>query len=159
VTDYGEDNPLLMDYYGFEPSLYELRFKSRGDHVLSERVVQLYKEVEPVLYLWNELTYRRNYQAGLAARLTPRSEPRGRDGRGFNGPGLDHGVFVPFRLMFGEEFIDVPIVQVSIDASLSPEKNWTVGEVLAPLRSGILRRTTIYPIRTADIIHAGKKGF
>ena len=45
MTDYGDSNPLLYDYYGFQPALYKLRFNSRGDHALSERVVQLYKEV------------------------------------------------------------------------------------------------------------------
>lgn len=44
VSDYKE-NPLLMDYYGFQPSLYQLKFKSRGDSVLAQRVVDLYKEV------------------------------------------------------------------------------------------------------------------
>ncbi|KAI0637115.1 Extradiol ring-cleavage dioxygenase class III enzyme subunit B [Trametes polyzona] len=121
VTDYGDENPLLMDYYGFQPELYQLKFKSRGDSALSQRVVQLYKD------------------AGYLARTTTKLEPRGEDGRGFSGPGLDHGVFVPFRLMFGEEFTDIPIVEVSIDGSLDPEKNWAVGEVLAPLRrEGIL---------------------
>jgi aromatic ring-opening dioxygenase catalytic subunit (LigB family) len=50
------------------------------------------------------------------------------------GPGLDHGVFVPFSLMFGETFMDVPIVEVSIDSSLSPEKNWAVGKAVKQLR-------------------------
>ena len=73
-------------------------------------------------------------QAGYLARTTSKLEPRGQDGRGFNGPGLDHGVFVPFRLMFGEEFTDVPIVEVSMDASLDPEANWRIGQVVEPLR-------------------------
>ncbi|KAI0781087.1 Extradiol ring-cleavage dioxygenase, class III enzyme, subunit B, partial [Trametes elegans] len=115
VTDYGDENPLLMDYFGFQPALYELKFKSRGDSALSQRVVQLYKD------------------AGYLARTTTKLEPRGQDGRGFQGPGLDHGVFVPFRLMFGEEFTDIPIVEVSIDGSLDPQKNWALGEVVAPL--------------------------
>lgn len=66
-----------------------------------------------------------------------KTESRGRDGRGFMGPGLDHGVFVPFKLMFGEEFTTVPIVQVSIDGSLDPEKEWQLGKVLSSLRSAI----------------------
>ncbi len=45
VTDYGDENPLLYDYYGFQPPLYQLKFKSRGDSALSQRVVQLYKDV------------------------------------------------------------------------------------------------------------------
>ena len=72
-------------------------------------------------------------QAGYLARLTPKTEPRGMDGRGFSGPGLDHGVFVPFRLMFGEE-TDIPIVEVSMDATLDPQKNWALGEAVEPLR-------------------------
>ncbi|TFK86381.1 Extradiol aromatic ring-opening dioxygenase [Polyporus arcularius HHB13444] len=121
VTDYGDENPLLMDYFGFDPELYELKFKSRGDSALSQRVVQLYKD------------------AGYLARTTSKLEARGADGRGFSGPGLDHGVFVPFRLMFGEEFTDIPIVEVSMDASLDPQKEWALGEVVAPLRrEGIL---------------------
>ncbi|KAL1947686.1 hypothetical protein VTO73DRAFT_13410 [Trametes versicolor] len=121
VTDYGDENPLLMDYFGFPPALYEIKFKSRGDSALSQRVVQLYKD------------------AGYKARTTTKDEARGDDGRGFRGPGFDHGVFVPFRLMFGEEFTDIPIVEVSMDSSLDPEKNWALGEVVAPLRrEGIL---------------------
>ncbi|KAF7338653.1 4,5-DOPA dioxygenase extradiol-like protein [Mycena venus] len=116
VTDYGDDNPLLMDYYGFDPEFYQLKFKSKGDSTLAKRVVELYKE------------------AGQRARLTPKTENRGSDGRGFAGPGLDHGVFIPFRKMFGEEFTDIPIVQVSIDSSLSPEKNWALGKAVTKLR-------------------------
>jgi 4,5-DOPA dioxygenase extradiol len=45
VTDYGENQPLLMDYFGFPQELYELQFTSRGDAELSKRVVNLFKEV------------------------------------------------------------------------------------------------------------------
>ncbi|KAG7086667.1 hypothetical protein E1B28_002607 [Marasmius oreades] len=121
VTDYGDENPLLMDYYGFPEALYQLKFKSRGDSTLTKRVVQLFKD------------------AGYLTRTTTKLEPRGEDGRGFPGPGLDHGVFVPFRIMFGEEFTDLPIVQASIDASMSPEGNWKIGKAVAELRKdGIL---------------------
>lgn len=34
-----------MDYYGFSPELYQLKFKSRGDTKLAQRVVELYKQV------------------------------------------------------------------------------------------------------------------
>lgn len=121
VTDYKEENPLLMDYYGFPPELYQLKFKSRGDSALSQRIVDLYKN------------------AGQKARTTSVLESRGQDGRGFSGPGLDHGVFVPFRIMFGEEFTEIPIVQVSIDSSLDPAKNWELGKAVADLRKeGVL---------------------
>lgn len=121
VTDYGDDQPLLMDYFGFDPELYQLKFSSKGSHELSERVVETFKE------------------AGMLARLTRESETRGRDGRGYMGPGLDHGVFVPFRIMFGHEFKDIPIVQASIDSNLDPEKEWAIGRAVSKLREeGIL---------------------
>ncbi|KAL0947348.1 hypothetical protein HGRIS_013465 [Hohenbuehelia grisea] len=121
VTDYGIENPLLMDYFGFSDDMYKLKFTSRGDTLLAQRVVSLFQ------------------QAGLKARTSPRDETRGDDGRGFEGPGLDHGVFVPFRLMFGEHFTDIPIVQASIDGNLKPEDNWKIGEAVRKLRrEGIL---------------------
>lgn len=49
VTDYGAENPLLMDYFGFQPALYKLKFKSRGDSGLSQRVVELYKQVDLIV--------------------------------------------------------------------------------------------------------------
>ncbi|KAG8989681.1 hypothetical protein FRB94_004154 [Tulasnella sp. JGI-2019a] len=120
VTDYGSNNPLLYDYYGFKKELYEVTFESFGDSALSNQVVDL-------------LT-----KAGISARTTLKEEARGKDGRGFMGPGLDHGVFVPFKLMFGD-WLNIPVMQVSIDGSLNPERNWALGKALDELRSqGIL---------------------
>jgi aromatic ring-opening dioxygenase catalytic subunit (LigB family) len=117
VTDYGSENPLFMDFYGFPPAMYdELKFKSRGDKALAEKIVALYK------------------QAGQLARTTPKSEARGTDGKGMKSSGFDHGVSVPFKIMFGPASLDIPVVQVSIDSSLSPEKNWEVGRVISQLR-------------------------
>lgn len=45
VTDYGDENPIFYDYYGFQPGLYDLKFKSRGDSAVSQRVVELFKSV------------------------------------------------------------------------------------------------------------------
>jgi hypothetical protein len=46
VTDYGDENPLLMDYYyNTDPELYELKFNSRGDTTFSKRVVELFQNV------------------------------------------------------------------------------------------------------------------
>ncbi|KAG2349342.1 Extradiol ring-cleavage dioxygenase, class III enzyme, subunit B [Suillus weaverae] len=124
VTDYGDRNPLLMDYFGFEPYYYQQTFDSKGNRALAERVVLLYKE------------------AGEEAKLSGVRENRGWDGRTSpprQGPGFDHGVFVPFKLMFGDKVDDVPIVQVSIERSDNPEENWAVGKALSKLREeGIL---------------------
>ena len=45
VTDYGDENPLLMDYFNFDPELYKVKFSSRGDTTLSKRVVELFQNV------------------------------------------------------------------------------------------------------------------
>jgi aromatic ring-opening dioxygenase catalytic subunit (LigB family) len=46
--------------------------------------------------------------------------------------GLDHGVFVPFKLIYPKA--DVPIVQLSLKDGLDPEAHLTLGHALAPLR-------------------------
>ncbi|KAJ7649932.1 Extradiol ring-cleavage dioxygenase, class III enzyme, subunit B [Roridomyces roridus] len=125
VTDYGETNPLLYDYFiKIAPSFYEIDFESRGDTVLAQRVVDLYEA------------------SGQRARLTPKTEARGEDvGRGFSGPGLDHGVFIPFRIMFGKVFKDIPIVEI----------NWNVGKAVAKLRDeGILVLSGGFTVHNLD---------
>ena len=42
--------------------------------------------------------------------------------------GLDHGVFIPLMLMYPNA--DIPVVAVSMDASLSAEKNIAIGKAL-----------------------------
>ncbi len=46
--------------------------------------------------------------------------------------GLDHGVFVPLSLMYPAA--DVPVVEMSVHASLDPATHRRLGEALAPLR-------------------------
>src|SRR5689334_24701155 len=46
--------------------------------------------------------------------------------------GYDHGVFVPFLLMFPDA--DVPVVQLSLRADLDPAAHVAIGHALAPLR-------------------------
>jgi hypothetical protein len=36
--------------------------------------------------------------------------------------------------MFGEEFHSVPIVQASVDGTMSPKGNWALGKAITKLR-------------------------
>ncbi len=47
--------------------------------------------------------------------------------------GLDHGVWIPLRLMYPEA--DIPVVQISVPLDLTPQQLYEIGETLQPLRS------------------------
>jgi aromatic ring-opening dioxygenase catalytic subunit (LigB family) len=46
--------------------------------------------------------------------------------------GLDHGVFIPFMLMFPDA--DIPIVQLSLRSDMDPAAHIAIGRALQPLR-------------------------
>lgn len=53
--------------------------------------------------------------------------------------GLDHGVFVPFIHMFLEQPFPLPVIEVSIDSSLDPDREIALGKAVESLRDeGIL---------------------
>jgi aromatic ring-opening dioxygenase catalytic subunit (LigB family) len=102
------------------------------------------EERPPLLYDYYgfpEHTYRLEYPAPGAPQLArevrelltaagiPSREERRR--------GLDHGVFVPFKVIYPEA--SVPILQVSLQRGLDPAAHLRIGRALAPLRSrGVL---------------------
>jgi len=92
-------------------------------------------------YGFPEHTYRLKYPVPGAPELEPRLRSLLTDA-GFelgveSKRGLDHGVFVPFLLIYPNA--DVPIVQLSLQQSLDPALHIAIGRALAPLRKkGIL---------------------
>ncbi|MFZ4648422.1 MAG: 4,5-DOPA dioxygenase extradiol [Patescibacteria group bacterium] len=60
--------------------------------------------------------------------------------------GIDHGAWVPLNSLFPGA--KVPVVQLSIDYSLSPERHYQIGEALRPLRE-----QGIMIIGSGDIVH------
>jgi aromatic ring-opening dioxygenase catalytic subunit (LigB family) len=88
-----------------------------------------------------EHTYRLKYPVAGALELEPRVRSlladAGLDLGTESKRGLDHGVFVPFLLIYPDA--DVPIMQLSLQQSLDPGVHLAIGRALAPLRGeGVL---------------------
>jgi len=92
-------------------------------------------------YGFPEHTYRLTYPAQgspeVAARVRELLEKAGMKTAEESERGLDHGVFVPFKLVYPDA--DVPVVQLSLKQGLDPETHLAIGRALAPLRDeGVL---------------------
>jgi aromatic ring-opening dioxygenase catalytic subunit (LigB family) len=92
-------------------------------------------------YGFPEHTYKLQYPApgspGLAQRIRELLERAGIPSRSDPERGFDHGVFVPFKLIYPSA--DVPIVQLSLKAGLDPAEHLEAGRALEPLRKeGVL---------------------
>ena len=88
-----------------------------------------------------EHTYRLTWPApgepGLAARVSELLSQAGLPSATSAGRGFDHGVFVPLKVAFPEARI--PVVTLSLAASLDPALHLAAGRALAPLRDeGVL---------------------
>ena len=92
-------------------------------------------------YNFPDYTYQLQYPAQGAPEIAARAAQL-LDGSGiacdFNDRrGIDHGVFVPFKLIYPAA--DVPIVSMSLQQGLSAEEHLAIGAALAPLREeGVL---------------------
>jgi 4,5-DOPA dioxygenase extradiol len=85
--------------------------------------------------------YRMTYPAPgdpvLAAEIAALLRDAGFDAGGDPARGLDHGAWVPLRLMYPDA--DIPVVQLSINMAETPEWHFRLGAALAPLRErGVL---------------------
>lgn len=92
-------------------------------------------------YGFPEHTYRLEYPAPgspeLAARVQALLGAAGIESAADTLRGLDHGVFVPFKLIFPAA--DVPVVQLSMKTGLDPREHLAAGRALSPLREeGVL---------------------
>jgi aromatic ring-opening dioxygenase catalytic subunit (LigB family) len=81
-------------------------------------------------------TYRLSYPAPgspeVAARAKSLLEAAGFPAGEEPARGFDHGVFIPFMLIYPDA--DVPIVQLSLEVGLDPARHIALGRALAPLR-------------------------
>ena len=87
-------------------------------------------------YGFPDYTYRLQYGAPGSPELARRTEELliagGIDVGSDHSRGFDHGVFIPFMLIYPDA--QIPIVQLSLRGDLDPAFHRTVGGALAPLR-------------------------
>lgn len=84
-----------------------------------------------------ELTWPAPGAPRVAARVRELLGAAGIESREDAERGFDHGVFVPLKVAYPEAA--VPALQLSLDASLDPERHLAIGRALAPLRDeGVL---------------------
>jgi aromatic ring-opening dioxygenase catalytic subunit (LigB family) len=92
-------------------------------------------------YGFPEHTYKLTYPAPgspeLAARVRALLADAGVPAHEDASRGFDHGVFVPFLLVYPDA--DIPVVQLSLRSDLDPAAHIAIGQALAPLRDeGVL---------------------
>ena len=98
----------------------------------------------PLLYDYGgfpDYTYRLQWPAPgsptLAAQVRDRLAAAGISSTSDNQRGWDHGVFVPFKVMFPQA--DIPVVQLSLQHGLDPATHLAIGRALTSLRrDGVL---------------------
>jgi aromatic ring-opening dioxygenase catalytic subunit (LigB family) len=110
-----------------------------------EKVVTIQNNpVPPLLYDYYgfpESTYQITFPAPgapeIAARISELLKAAGIECAYDRARGFDHGVFIPLKVAFPKA--DVPIVQVSLLASMDPAEHIRLGQALAPMRDeGVL---------------------
>jgi 4,5-DOPA dioxygenase extradiol len=88
-----------------------------------------------------EALYRMTYKAPgaplLAGRVHDLLQAAGIESQVSETRGLDHGAWIPLKLMYPEA--DVPVTQLSVQPQAGPQAHFRLGQALAPLRrEGVL---------------------
>jgi len=84
-----------------------------------------------------EIKYEAAGSPELAARVRSLLTRANIESRFTDARGLDHGIFIPLKLVYPDA--DIPIVQVSLKRGLDPSQHIELGTALAPLRNeGVL---------------------
>jgi len=110
-------------------------------------------------------TYQLNYPAKTSSKLIKRVHELFKKAniplREDSQRGYDHGVFVPFLLMFPKA--DIPVVQLSLKHNLDPAEHLEMGKLLEPLRSeNILivgSGLSYHNLRQLNDVHGFSKSF
>lgn len=79
-----------------------------------------------------ELTYNAPGSPELAERVASLLRAGKWEPKIISDRGLDHGVWIPLRLMYPEA--EIPVVELSVPLQFSPEDLYGIGKALAPLR-------------------------
>ncbi|MEN9317022.1 MAG: hypothetical protein RIS35_3415 [Pseudomonadota bacterium] len=101
TVGFAERPATIHDFRGFPAPLYEIGYPAQGDPVFAEEIAFLLES------------------SGL-----------GRIGRD-PGRGLDHGAWIPLRIMFPDA--GIPVIPVSVPSRAGAADAWRLGIALAPL--------------------------
>lgn len=113
-------------------------------HWTEDRFTVMTGEQPPLLYDYHgfpphtyELTYPAAGSPELAQRIVALLEVAGIEAGTDAQRGYDHGVFIPFKLIYPDA--DIPVVQLSMKIGYDPEEHLAAGRALQPLRDeGVL---------------------
>ena len=117
------------DFGGFAPELYQMQYRPVGDTDFAQHLAQrLIKQSAQQLA-----------NSGLSIAIS-------------DNPALDHGAWVPLKLMYPDA--DVPVVTISLAQNMDAAAHWTLGEQLA----GILPDDVLL-IGSGSITHNLREAF
>ncbi|WNS41598.1 class III extradiol ring-cleavage dioxygenase [Paenibacillus sp. MMS20-IR301] len=116
-------------------------FSAHWDSPQQLLTVDAQHEAQHDFYGFPEEMYKQSYPApgdpALSSRISALFKDHNLPSQPVLGRGLDHGVWVILQKMFPQA--DIPVVALSVDSLRSPEEQYNIGRMLAPLREeGIL---------------------